>query len=127
MNTVSMTGHIAATDGLKGITVGKQKRAPTAESVRPTVFFPNSAAEVVENIAQSIATEKSDIENIQKITDIINGHTLQFSVNKELGKVIIEVVDPSTNKVIREIPSEEMQRLQANLKHTMGLVFDETI
>ncbi len=127
MSTVSMTGQVAAMDGSKSTSSGKPKRAPTAESVRPTVYFPNSAAEVVENIAQSIATEKSDIENIQKATDIINGRTLQFSVNKELGKVIIEVVDPTTNKVIREIPSEEIQRLQANLKHTMGLVFDETI
>ena len=127
MSTISMTGQIAAMDGSKSITAGKPKRAPTAESVRPTDYFPNSAAEVVENIAQSIAIEKSDIENIQKIRDIINGHTLQFSVNKELGKVIIEVVDPSTNQVIREIPSEEMQKLQANLKHTMGLVFDETV
>ncbi len=127
MSTVSMTGQITAKDGSKSVTAGKPKRAPTAESVRPADLFPNSAAEVVENIAQSIAIEKSNIENVKKITDIINGRTLQFSVNKELGKVIIEVVDPTTNKVIREIPSEEMQRLQANLKHTMGLVFDETV
>ncbi len=127
MSTISMTGQITAMDGSKNMTTGKPKRAPTAESVRPADYFPNSAAEVVENIAQSIAIEQSNIEHIQKSTDIINGRTLQFSVNKELGKVIIEVVDPSTNQVIREIPSEEMQKLQANLKHTMGLVFDEII
>ncbi|MBP5359709.1 MAG: flagellar protein FlaG, partial [Treponema sp.] len=45
----------------------------------------------------------------------------------ELDKVIVEVVDPETNKVIRQIPSEDMQKIHIHMKHAIGLLFDEMI
>jgi flagellar protein FlaG len=89
--------------------------------------FPKSAAEVAEKLAQNIADTKADIEEIQKMADMVMSHSLQFTVNQELGQVIIKVVDPSTKKVIREIPSEDMQKLKARLKDAIGLIFDEVI
>ena len=41
--------------------------------------------------------------------------------------IVIKVIDANTDKVIREIPSEEIQRLQARIRETVGLLFDETI
>jgi flagellar protein FlaG len=52
---------------------------------------------------------------------------LQFSVNEEIDRVIVKVVDATTDKVIKEIPPEEMQRLIARIKETIGLLFDEKI
>lgn len=52
---------------------------------------------------------------------------LQFQVNKELGSVIVKVIDSSTDKVIREIPSAEIQKLQIRIKEALGLLFDESI
>jgi flagellar protein FlaG len=52
---------------------------------------------------------------------------LQFSVNEEIDRVVVKVVDAATDKVIKEIPPEEMQRLIARIKETIGLLFDEKI
>lgn len=66
------------------------------------------------------------VEQIQKIADMFN-RELKFHVSKELNRVIVKVIDSSTDKVIREIPSAEIQRLQLRIKETLGLLFDESI
>jgi len=52
---------------------------------------------------------------------------LQFRVNKETNRIVVKVIDANTDKVIREIPSEAIQRLQARILETVGLLFDESI
>jgi flagellar protein FlaG len=50
-----------------------------------------------------------------------------LSVNDTINQVIIKVVDAETDKVIKEIPAEEIQRLIARIKETIGLLVDEKI
>ncbi|MBQ2466059.1 MAG: flagellar protein FlaG, partial [Treponema sp.] len=89
--------------------------------------LPQTAAEVSRTLADNLAEAKETCQNIQKLSDLVLGHKLQFSVNEKLNKVIVEVVDPSTNKIIREIPSEDLQRIQVQMKQAIGVLFDEMI
>jgi flagellar protein FlaG len=41
--------------------------------------------------------------------------------------VVVKVIDRETDKVIKELPSIEIQRLMARLKETIGLLVDEKI
>lgn len=66
------------------------------------------------------------VEEIQKFCDMC-GRKLQFKVNNDTKKIVVKVIDASTDKVVREIPSEEIQKLQARIRETIGLLFDETI
>ena len=73
---------------------------------------------------------KEEIE--QYLNDLFHSHLLfnrrlKFSVNRELNKVIVKVIDGSTDEVIKEIPPEEIQRLQARIRDAIGLLFDEKI
>jgi len=52
---------------------------------------------------------------------------LRFSVNQEINRVVVKVVDAKTDKLIKEIPPAEIQRLIARIKETIGLLFDEQI
>jgi len=52
---------------------------------------------------------------------------IKLSVNDEINQVIIKVVDGETDKVIKEIPPEEIQHLIARIKETIGLLVDEKI
>jgi flagellar protein FlaG len=52
---------------------------------------------------------------------------LRFSVNEEIGRVVVKVFDAQTDKLIKEIPPAEIQRLIARIKETIGLLFDEQI
>ncbi len=84
-------------------------------------------AKVAENIVQNNANLKKDILELQKLSDIVMGHKLQFNVNDELNSVIIKIVDPNTNQVLKEIPSKDIQKLKIRLREAIGLLFDEMI
>lgn len=129
MNTgIGMIGQALTTDGqhkTPAVTNGKVNCSGTSKKAVVT-DFPASAAEVAESLSQNIADTKQTVERILKSSDdILMGRTLQFSVSQELGKVVIKVIDSSTNKVVREIPSEDMQKLAANLRDAAGVIFDQ--
>lgn len=66
------------------------------------------------------------LREIVNFSDTFN-RRLKFSVNRELNQVIVKVIDRETDKVIKEIPHEGLQRLHMRLKEAMGLLFDEEI
>ena len=60
---------------------------------------------------------------VQNITRELN-----FSVDEELGRTVVRVIDENTGDVIRQIPSEDMLELARNLaeikeRTTKGLLF----
>lgn len=94
-------------------------------SVQGIQLVTATGAEVAQNLVRNLAEVKATAKEMQQISDMY-GRKIQFNVNHELNNVVITVVDSSTNEVIREIPSADMQRLQARLKKTIGLLFDAT-
>lgn len=66
------------------------------------------------------------LKEIIDITEIFN-RKLKFSIDKDLDQVIVKVVDAETDKVIKEIPPEELKRLYAKMKEAIGLIIDKTI
>lgn len=72
-------------------------------------------------------------EDIGKSLDILReafrllNRRLKFSVNEEIDRVVVKVIDGTTDKVIKEIPPEEIQKLVARIKETIGILFDEEI
>lgn len=108
-----------------------QNSPPKEGTPRHTV---RSAPLQVENPQPNPSLERSiDSEEVQRmLREIVNfGDTfnrrLKFSVNRELNQVVVKVIDRETDKVIKEIPHEGLQRLHMRLKEAMGLLFDEEI
>lgn len=122
MNTVSTIGQTMAMDGRSFYNSAAQK-----VPVDATVSMAKSSAEVAQDIVQNLAEVQASVDQLQKLSDISMGHKVQFNVNDELGKVIIKVVDPKTDQVIKEIPSEDIQKMQARINKVIGLLFDEMI
>jgi flagellar protein FlaG len=54
-------------------------------------------------------------------------HRILLSVNEEINQIIIKVVDAKTDKVIKEIPAEEIQRMTAKIRQMIGFLVDEKI
>ena len=86
--------------------------------------------EELNDTAQSLAKEmeqtKASVQQLQNISNAL-GKKLQFNVNEALGKVVVKVIDPSTDKVIKEIPSREVQQMQIRIRETIGFLFDELV
>ena len=127
MNTINTNSMVhVAMDGqslynINKNTAGNTVQQAAAQSITPT------GAQVAQNIEQNIAEIKADSQALQKLTEMVGGNKLQFSVNKELGSVVVSIVDSTTNQVIKQIPSEDMQKLKLRLRKAIGSMFDEVI
>ncbi len=53
--------------------------------------------------------------------------SLIFSVDDNTGRTIITVKDKETDKIIRQIPPENMLKLMHNMKDVMGMLLDVEI
>jgi len=72
---------------------------------------------------QVIHSTAADLERI----GLVFNRKLQFVVDHNSNEVIVKVIDKETDKVIKELPPEELQRLHSNLKETIGFLFDERV
>ena len=73
--------------------------------------------------AIDIDSTTADLERIS----LAFNKKLRFVVDRELEEVIVKVIDPATDKVIKELPPEELQRLHLKIKEMIGLLFDERV
>lgn len=129
MNTISNSMVHVAMDGQ---TLYNSKISSTASSsAKPQVVVQQSitptGAQVAQNLEQSMAEIKADTQELQKMSEMVAGKKLQFSVNKELNSVVISIVDTATNQVVKQIPSEDMLKLKLRMRKAIGSVFDEVI
>ena len=125
MNTISNIGANLATDG-RYYNSSAVKASQNIQAVNQHLNIADGAR-VVDSLVQNNAQIKADAYELQKLSDMIMGPKLQFNVNEELGSVIVKVVDPTTNQVIKEIPSPDIQRLKMNIRRAIGVLFDEMI
>ena len=85
------------------------------------------AAQVVQNITNTNAQIQEDVRQLQRLSDVVMGRKVQFNVNQELNQVVVTIVDPTTDKVIKEIPSQDIQKMKVRIRKAIGLLFDEMI
>ncbi len=127
MNTISSNAMVhTAMDGqsLYSSAVSMQKASAAKQNVE---LMTPTGAQVAQSIEQNLAELKADSQQLQKMYEMVDGRKLQFSVNKELGAVVVRVVDSNTNQVLKEIPSEDIQKLKLRLRKAMGNLFDQKV
>jgi flagellar protein FlaG len=64
--------------------------------------------------------------DVEQVSQTFN-RKLQFVVDQQSNEVIVKVIDKNTDKVIKVLPPEELQRLHRKLKETIGLLFNEKV
>ena len=127
MNTINTNSMVhVAMDGQSLYNTNRNTVSNTAQQVAALSITP-TGAQVAQNIEQNIAEIKADSQALQRMTEMVGGNKLQFSVNKELGSVVVSIVDSTTNQVIKQIPSEDMQKLKLRIRKAIGSMFDEVI
>ena len=127
MNTINTNSMVhVAMDGQSLYNTNRNTVSNTVSQVAALSITP-TGAQVAQNIEQNIAEIKADSQALQRMTEMVGGNKLQFSVNKELGSVVVSIVDSATNQVIKQIPSEDMQKLKLRIRKAIGSMFDEVI
>jgi flagellar protein FlaG len=101
------------------------KRKQNAESKIPGL---KNEAESGRNVVEAHLAQNSDKElaNLERISRAFN-KKLQFVINHESAEITINVIDPDTDKVIKVLPPEELQRLNRKIEEAIGFLFDEKV
>ena len=58
---------------------------------------------------------------------IIRNTRFQYDIKDEIGYFVVRIIDKDTDKIIREIPSKELQRVHEGIAQALGILFDEEI
>ncbi len=128
MNTINTNSMVhVAMDGQSLYNTNKNSASNSVQQQNAAASITPTGAQVAQNIEQNIAEIKADSQALQKMTEMVGGNKLLFSVNKELGSVVVSIVDSETNQVIKQIPSEDIQKLKLRIRKAIGSMFDEVI
>jgi flagellar protein FlaG len=93
---------------------------------RIPALFHSSGVKIADKPKSKPVDMQSAAAEVEKVSLAFN-KKLKFVVDHQSHEVTVKVIDPSTDKVIKVLPPEELQRLHARLKETIGVLFDEKI
>lgn len=87
------------------------------------------------NLNELLEKEKKEItkEDAKHIVNGINEFlqpnltSLSFQLHEETNRLYVEVIDQTTNKVIREIPERELLDIYAKMTEFLGLFIDKKL
>jgi len=76
------------------------------------------------NSGEAVRLEQTVRESVEKLNEFIRPYvtSLQFSVDKDLGRVVVRIMDSETKEVIKQIPSEDVLALTKALGKVAGLI-----
>ena len=102
------------TKGRSG-SVNRLQEAPAVETSKISQL--NKQAKV-EPQAKKIMNDEEIEATVVKLNDFAQlvSRQLQFSVDEESGKTIVKVIDAETGESIRDIPPEEILKMQNQLR-----------
>ena len=112
--------------GITGSTIPPELVVARHEPTEGTEARPEARGDYEAQPVISTEEVRRSAELLEQTFRLFN-KKLRFSVNEEINRVVVKVLDAKTDKLIKEIPPAEIQRLIARIKETIGLLFDEQI
>jgi flagellar protein FlaG len=94
--------------------VDAAQRAQEREAVQ------QASREEVEREVQQALKELKDI-------NLSFNHKLKYTLNYDEHEIIVKVIDPDTDEVIKELPPVAMQKLHSRIQDYIGLLVDEQV
>ncbi len=79
------------------------------------------------------ADQKKQLQELTAAVDEMNRQaqnlqrSLQFSIEKDLDLTVVKVVNPNTDEVVRQIPSEEFIAIAKGFEETRSTLFDAEV
>ena len=125
--------EVSTTEAVRGIASSSRKDAAAASNTASTGQPDGSALpqgridDVARDVRESAERQAQSQERVERAVQSLNSYAqsfqrdLEFSVDEELGRPIVHVVDRNTQEVIRQIPSDVALRLARNLQSHQAL------
>jgi len=75
------------------------------------------------NPGQNLSKVTTELERISMAFD----RRLKFVIDPDSREILIKVIDNETDKVIKVLPPEELQRMHGKIRETLGFMFDRMV
>jgi flagellar protein FlaG len=80
-------------------------------------------------VHEAVESDRAKLEGaVKKLNDYVAPalQTIQFSIDQESERIVVKVVDTTTQEVLRQIPNEEVLAITKTLDKLQGLVIRQT-
>ncbi len=67
---------------------------------------------------------QGEIEKLNRMVKIYN-NKINFDIDSKTNQVVVKIVNGETDKVIRQIPPEEIVNLSQRMDELRGMIFDD--
>jgi flagellar protein FlaG len=67
-------------------------------------------------------TLQGAVDRVQKAVETLSSAGIQFTIDQDFNRMVVQVVDTSTKEVIRQIPPKEMLEIAQALDKLQGLL-----
>ncbi len=111
--------------------------------INPAILISSSENPSPEKTHLSVSKLADDIDLEQKLLEAqdtlqahfdVNNKKLNFSVHGDTGRMVVKVIDPESGEILKELPSEavlkmaaNIEKFQDNISASSGLLFDEMV
>ena len=69
---------------------------------------------------------KQTVSELERVSQAFD-RRFKFIIDNESREILIKVIDNETDKVIKVLPPEELQRLHSRIRETIGFLFDTMV
>jgi flagellar protein FlaG len=106
------------------VRMGAPVQPAPVQPVRDHSDLPDRAGATMQRpgYAPSAADVVSELNDVAKVLQT----NLQFSVDEKTKRIVVKVLDADTQKVIRQIPPEDVMKMSARIQELLGILFDQT-
>ena len=115
MTAAGVLANRASVQAFQGTSA--QNAAGQVDSAPPATGAPQSQQPSMAEITQALSDVQAVIQPMAR--------DLLFSIDNDTGKTVVKVVDSVTEKVIRQIPSEELIAIAKALDKFQGLLLKQ--
>lgn len=126
-----------ATDAISGLLTQQSQRSQSINRLESSATLTAATLSKEEHSAQQIQSlqplndteveKKSMMQLVDDLNDVqqYQQRAIQFSVDEDAGRPVIKIIDSETDKVIRQIPQEEVLRFQQRMQEMSGAILQE--
>jgi len=103
-----------------------QANSEAAKTINPErVRAPNKEAEKVsqKDVAEQV---QQGVKEMNAQLNLAN-HAIRFSIDDKTQDIVVKVVDTETDKIIMQIPAEEVLRLREHMKDLSGMIVEKEV
>ena len=107
----------------RGVESERSVEVSSGVETRPENTQQSNQAEAERKVPSAAELQKA-LEDVAKAVAPM-AQSLQFSVDDDLGRTVVKVLDTETNEVIRQIPSEEVLAISKAVDKLQGLLIKQ--